>query len=474
MSGEHIRNSAEEWHRSAAWVSMQRDLFMWHTPIQAKIVAKSLSKVPKASKKIREELNAELDTFLNKLRIAYCFPVVPHDQELYALAKKLGQYEPWKSNISTFDLFSILNQHARRYGLEGSEDNPIHVAAHLGTNQFKKFRDDIHAYLLSIPRIFEISFDLPSMPLWGGGELQLAQNVALIEYAAPPAVDKANNKNNVLAALIGKKEAQTARIALKIRVTGFGSANVNSTAVSNAISQMKQFFQMFRRIEPYKGTVGLLNSDRASEVNCRVIDPIYPSEVMYVQLPAQLRSFLAKVSINENKLEVLDFPNGATLLSAHNRKAETREEKSSALLLSMRWITSVLNCPDNWPDADRIRSALEWGFDSAVNENQTFAFIQACIGIEALLGDDDKDEPLTSRLADRCAYLLGASYKDRDDIRKRFKKMYDVRSKVVHGRRPTLSHSDAQELDYAQEILGDVITAEVNTLLKALGKAKRD
>jgi hypothetical protein len=63
------------------------------------------------------------------------------------------------------------------------------------------------------------------------------------------------------------------------------------------------------------------------------------------------------------------------------------------------------------------------------------ALLQNCIGIEALLGDDEKDEPLTTRLADRCAYLLAKSSEERAAIRQRFKRIYAVRAKLVHGRK---------------------------------------
>jgi hypothetical protein len=99
----------------------------------------------------------------------------------------------------------------------------------------------------------------------------------------------------------------------------------------------------------------------------------------------------------------------------------------------------LMDCvPEDWPDAHRIRTAVEWRFDSKEDDNQPLCFIQACIGLEALLGDDDQEEPLTARLADRCAYLLGKSHRDREGIRQHFKEMHKVRSKLVHGRSPRL------------------------------------
>ena len=208
------------------------------------------------------------------------------------------------------------------------------------------------------------------------------------------------------------------------------------------------------------------------DAGCYVIDVEYPNEIINVVLPDQLSAFLTRACVDESAL--LHYDNSkTTLVGGIDRPAETREEKTQALLESIKRIPKVMDCPATWPDADRIRSALEWGFESEENSNQTFAFIQACIGLEALLGDDDKDEPLTTRLADRCAYLLGSSHKDRQGIRRLFKDMYDVRSKLVHGRTPKLGQSDALELHHARHLLGDVIDAEVTMLVRALEKAEK-
>jgi hypothetical protein len=98
--------------------------------------------------------------------------------------------------------------------------------------------------------------------------------------------------------------------------------------------------------------------------------------------------------------------------------------------------------------------------------------LQACIGLEALLGEDDQDEPLTTRLADRCAFLLGQSTADRESIRGRFKKIYVVRSKLIHGRRARLNVNEEQMLYAAQGLLSDVINAESANLMRQLKRAE--
>src|SRR5205085_789144 len=53
-----------------------------------------------------------------------------------------------------------------------------------------------------------------------------------------------------------------------------------------------------------------------------------------------------------------------------------------------------------------LRSALEWAFDAAADQDPTVSFIKTCIALEAALGEDQEQSQITERLADRCAFLL--------------------------------------------------------------------
>jgi hypothetical protein len=59
--------------------------------------------------------------------------------------------------------------------------------------------------------------------------------------------------------------------------------------------------------------------------------------------------------------------------------------------------------------------------------------IDASICLEALLGDDNSQE-LTYKLRLRAALLLGKTLSEREAIRKTVGALYQLRSKVVHGR----------------------------------------
>lgn len=71
-------------------------------------------------------------------------------------------------------------------------------------------------------------------------------------------------------------------------------------------------------------------------------------------------------------------------------------------------------------------------------------------------------ENLTNTLADRCAYLLGDSIPKRRNIRENFKKLYDVRSKLVRGRKASLDDEQSKFLGFAQSVLNSVIWKEIS------------
>ena len=115
---------------------------------------------------------------------------------------------------------------------------------------------------------------------------------------------------------------------------------------------------------------------------------------------------------------------------------------------------------------DTIRSrnaqATEWHFVDVALSYLIKAFFADGLdqllwhiaAIEALLGESQ--ERLTETLARRCGLILGSSNEDRKRVRKSFKKLYDLRCDLVHGK---TKQSNAQEghLAIARNLARDVL-----------------
>jgi len=85
-------------------------------------------------------------------------------------------------------------------------------------------------------------------------------------------------------------------------------------------------------------------------------------------------------------------------------------------------------------EADRLRLACRWLFDSYATDNELLAYVQAMVCLEIILGDASLigEIGLGELLRNRCAYLIGKTSKQRAEILRDFREIYDVRSHIVH------------------------------------------
>jgi hypothetical protein len=123
-------------------------------------------------------------------------------------------------------------------------------------------------------------------------------------------------------------------------------------------------------------------------------------------------------------------------------------------------IKSVLDSDDEYGEA--IKTASEWYFEALCTENETFKFIQYTIAIESLLGDPQKQDRITERLSDRCAYLLGDNQKEREEIKVSFEKIYGIRSAIIHRRSSRLQEEDSRFLAQAEVLTRRLIRKEID------------
>lgn len=123
-------------------------------------------------------------------------------------------------------------------------------------------------------------------------------------------------------------------------------------------------------------------------------------------------------------------------------------------------------------EAVRIKASMEWCFDSYCSLDPTISFLQVCIGLEALFGEANQTELLTRMLSDRCAYLVGRSHESRGIIRENFKKLYEVRSKIVHGVTTSLDSDQVSYLDWGRNILEASILKELNLMYPIKSRAE--
>lgn len=153
-----------------------------------------------------------------------------------------------------------------------------------------------------------------------------------------------------------------------------------------------------------------------------------------LNLPDQVISFLSRLELNkDNDIEGLKL-----------------------LALSFDFLNN-----ENNVYVGKILSALEWGFESEIVENETFRFIFKMVALEALLGDDHErpekskkanssyieSTGVTKTLRDRLAYFLAEDHIERKSLIADFNEAYHLRSRLLHGSHTYLKPEEKAVLD---------------------------
>ena len=112
---------------------------------------------------------------------------------------------------------------------------------------------------------------------------------------------------------------------------------------------------------------------------------------------------------------------------------------------------------------DRLLRAAQWLFDSNAGSSDLLSFVQAMICLEIALGDKQVSDlmGLGELLANRCAFLVGKTRKQRDDILVDFRRIYNTRSKIVHSGHNRLSAKEVDDLWTLRWLCSRVIQEEM-------------
>lgn len=125
-------------------------------------------------------------------------------------------------------------------------------------------------------------------------------------------------------------------------------------------------------------------------------------------------------------------------------------------------------CFDNPKTAERINRSAQWLATSYMTRNGTMAFVQAMVAMEILLGDKKTTDMvgIGELLSNRCAYLIGDSQADREQVLADFRGLYAVRSEIVHSGKSRLSHSEWSKYNRLLYMCGRAIMEEISLLSK--------
>ncbi|WP_233884541.1 HEPN domain-containing protein [Paraburkholderia flagellata] len=308
--------------------------------------------------------------------------------------------------------------------------------------------------LMRYPRPYSVLIELPGVLIDGDVDIALDASSRLIRsnVIAKPAFS--DRKNQLAAALRSYSlssliQGGPGSICLEIKVVGHLDSSESSFGAANAIARAKQLLQLLA-LSGYGLVIDSI-STTARESWMRGNETDRSDNSIEVEIAEDLRSTFGSVKYKPAHRTV-------GMLGLHS-DGDTVLPPEQSITSALQQFSALLRAKESNEDATRILTGLEWAFDASMSRNETQALLSACIGIEAILGKS-KETSITEKLADRCAFLLGKGARQRNEISDKFRKIYEVRSEVVHGRSRRLKADQRGRLDDAMYLLHSILRRE--------------
>jgi hypothetical protein len=323
----------------------------------------------------------------------------------------------------------------------------------LGEEKSQKLTDSLYDYFISIPRTFDVFLPIPNISKNIPSPIILSDTLSLVSFQDPDKIPGGYKRG--LLGLTNKFDIE--KVYLKQRMQGYAGNHLENACIKKALNDFKIIFQqglargLFKLTSESKKGLAFWasNEHQISKSKVIAVDESFESpEVSTTELPIDLCRLMNNIDINWN----------GDLI----RKAIDKDELDKAIIGLSKRAVQLINCQEE--EAARIKAAIKWCFDSYVIENQTLVFLQVCIGLEALLGDDEYKGSLTNMLADRCAYLVSNNIKGRTKIKEKFEELYGLRSKLVHGVITELNSEQTHYLEWGRTVLELAIGIEIKHL----------
>ena len=158
---------------------------------------------------------------------------------------------------------------------------------------------------------------------------------------------------------------------------------------------------------------------------------------------------------------------GDTLWHLGVSEVLVKREESVRVHFAREEIRSVQAVFGDQEGSKRIRLAAQWLFDSYAGGDGLLSYVQATIVLEILFGDKAVSDVigLGELLANRCAYTIGKTRKQRSDLVAKFRRIYETRSKIVHAGKDHLVKSEEADLSTLQWMAARAIQEESRLVL---------
>lgn len=311
--------------------------------------------------------------------------------------------------------------------------------------------------IVSLPREYIFEINLPSFVELPSCIFDIAPDIRLLHVPG---------EHNALAAAAasGIPQRRPPHMVLQIRISGYAYASLQTPGVISALARAKQVAFLLRTTDVVREVLF------STKARAALID-VATGKRENVSLPDGLAQMMGNLSLEAERLTKYD---GGIILGGKEVQAETTEEQAAALTRMLAKTRLFFSRADR-DGHDRIRAAIEWYQDSSTSQDQTIAFIAACIGLESIFGEEEEKpkgkgkgiNELSRRLADRYAFMLGKDRAERKALIAEFDEITVLRGVLIHARAARLHPREREKLSRVREMLRRSIVHELRPFFSA-------
>lgn len=324
------------------------------------------------------------------------------------------------------------------------------TATHLGQQpewNGKLPRDSVEGLALKIlnrikgiPYDYDVFFELPSVKM-------PVEEFEVSNFSSLQIIKRREVKRETVASKLGFVDDSTG-CYFRTRLSGYIDGNGSGPTVQRSLTTLKTFIErgisskVF--VQNYFLSAGF-DIPQKSELCARELSDGAEGATTFVSIPKDVVDVLGFIQVS------------ASILSG--------SEFDSELKNGMRdYVKLVEAAIADEKQSARLIAACEWGFDANSEHVPAMSVVKTCIALESIFGDENGEGSITKSLSDRCAYSLALDMAERKSIMDNCKRLYQLRSKIVHGVKRELSTQDMQLLTFGKDILQRSIDREIKLL----------
>lgn len=292
--------------------------------------------------------------------------------------------------------------------------------------------------VLSIPRNYDVYFPLPSLDSSILLDTTHGERWSLLRAVR----DNIEPERGLLGPSLEES------FYFRVTINGFLGFSTSSTGMTDALSMLKNFIE---RGLSQKLFAQVIQFDKGFTPRALQRTYAYANKNYWGRESKSSTDLSLEVS---HLLKQVVFHNNVQVSATR-----TPEQNNSNIEPFLETIRILTDCGGEF--GKRLRSASEWHFDSLASEQPSMRLLQITIGLESIYGDETGNAGLTETLSDRCSYSIANTIEERASIKKEFRELYKLRSKIVHGVSKQLSNEELKFLDYGESLLKRSLLREI-------------